>query len=551
MQRFVVVGLNLLLCYGVIILASRKLDPRFLELVHSPVVQEHGIYTRDNMIPVERGQKDTPNIVILFADDMGWGDMGANSPTSYVHTPTLDSLAAKGIRFTDFHSGAATCSPSRASLLTGRLGLRNGVVRNFEPDSIGGLPLNETTLADVARRKGYTTGMIGKWHLGINGLYHPIHRGFETYYGLPYSNDMGCIDSYCYNSPEQTKCPTKLNQNITANGVKNITSWMNIGVPLYDDLKIIEQPVNITILSSRYAERARSFISRNAKKSFLLYVAFAHMHVPLAFQTDEGFLPYQNTLYELDETVKTIHQALINSGVEENTLIWFASDNGPWELKCEYSGSAGPFKGDWQRRAEGGGGGSASKQTVWEGGHRVPSFIYWPQVIKEGWVSAALASTLDILPTVASLIRAPLPPGRAFDGVDLTPVINGRQSNRNTVLFHPNSGAAGPEGEIGAARVGPYKGVYYSGGSPACGGNTGPSQHHDPPLLFDLESDPSESSPLSPTSPNFGKVMKVIKKELQNLHYSLKVDNKSQADYTQNPSLTPCCSVFEPACRCH
>ncbi|XP_046278618.1 arylsulfatase G isoform X2 [Marmota monax] len=292
------------------------------------------------------GQK--PNIVIILADDMGWGDLGANW-AEMKDTANLDKMASEGMRFVDFHAAASTCSPSRASLLTGRLGLRNGVTHNFAVTSAGGLPLNETTLAEVLRPAGYVTGMIGKWHLGHHGSYHPNFRGFDYYFGIPYSHDMGCTDAPGYDHPPCPACPP-------GNGSsRNLERdcYPDIALPLYENLNIVEQPVNLSGLARKYAEKATQFIQQASAsgRPFLLYVGLAHMHVPLAVAgpraNPRGQSPYRAGLREMDSLVGQIKDK-VDHMEKENTLLWFTGDNGPWAQKCELAGSVGPFTGRWQ-----------------------------------------------------------------------------------------------------------------------------------------------------------------------------------------------------------
>ncbi|XP_065766771.1 arylsulfatase G isoform X2 [Muntiacus reevesi] len=279
-----------------------------------------------------RGQK--PNFVIILADDMGWGDLGANWAGTK-DTANLDRMAAEGMRFVDFHAAASTCSPSRAALLTGRLGLRNGVTHNFAVTSVGGLPLNETTLAEVLRGAGYVTGMIG----------------FDYYFGVPYSHDMGCTDTPGYNHPPCPACPRgdRPSRNLERD------CYSDVALPLYENLNIVEQPVNLSALAQKYAEKATQFI-RQASASgrpFLLYVGLAHMHVPLAGpppSAGPGSLrPYSAGLREMDRLVGQIKDTVDLAG-KNNTFLWFTGDNGPWAQKCELAGSVGPFTGLWQAR---------------------------------------------------------------------------------------------------------------------------------------------------------------------------------------------------------
>nr|XP_012602887.1 arylsulfatase G isoform X2 [Microcebus murinus] len=390
-----------------------------------------------------RGQK--PNFVIILADDMGWGDLGANWAETK-DTANLDKMASEGMRFVDFHAAASTCSPSRASLLTGRLGLRNGVTHNFAVGSVGGLPLNETTLAEVLRQAGYVTGMIGKWHLGHHGSYHPNFRGFDYYFGIPYSHDMGCTDTPGYNHPPCPVCPQ--GDGPPRNPERDC--YTDVALPLYENLNIVEQPVNLNNLARKYAEKATQFIQHASAsgRPFLLYVALAHMHVPLSVTqipaAPGGRRLYGAGLQEMDSLVGQIKDK-VDRTAKENTFLWFTGDNGPWAQKCELAGSVGPFIGSWQTRQ----GGSPAKQTTWEGGHRVPALAYWPGRVPVNVTSTALLSVLDIFPTVVALAQASLPRGRHFDGVDVSKVLFGRSQAGHRV----SGGGAVPPQQRGRWRA--------------------------------------------------------------------------------------------------
>ncbi|XP_062031477.1 arylsulfatase G isoform X3 [Lepus europaeus] len=442
-----------------------------------------------------------PNFVIILADDMGWGDLGANWAETK-DTANLDEMASQGMRFADFHAAASTCSPSRASLLTGRLGLRNGVTHNFAVSSVGGLPLNETTLAEVLQQAGYVTGMIGKWHLGHHGSYHPNFRGFDYYFGIPYSHDMGCTDSPGYNYPPCPACPQ------------------------------------------------RDGPSSASGRPFLLYMGLAHMHVPLpATQPPadpQGRKPYLASLQEMDRLVGQLKDK-VDRTVKENTFLWFTGDNGPWAQKCELAGSVGPFIGSWQTHQ----GGSPAKQTTWEGGHRVPALAYWPGRIPANVTSTALLSMLDIFPTVVALARASLPQGRQFDGLDVSEVLLGRSQTGHRVLFHPNSGAAGEYGALQTVRLRQYKAFYVTGGARACDGRVGPEQRHEPPLIFNLEDDAGEGAPLPRGGAQYQAVLPEVRQALADILHDVAGDSVSRADYTQDPSVIPCCDPARAACRCH
>ncbi|XP_078294364.1 arylsulfatase G isoform X4 [Panthera onca] len=448
-----------------------------------------------------RGQK--PNFVIILADDMGWGDLGANWAETK-DTANLDEMAAEGMRFVDFHAAASTCSPSRASLLTGRLGLRNGVTHNFAVTSVGGLPLNETTLAEVLRQAGYVTGMIGKWHLGHHGSYHPNFRGFDYYFGIPYSHDMGCTDTPGYNHPPCPACPRG-----DGDGPSSASG-----------------------------------------RPFLLYVALAHMHVPLSatrLSADRrGRRPYGAALREMDRLVGQIKDK-VDRTARENTFLWFTGDNGPWAQKCELAGSVGPFTGSWQTHQ----GGSAAKQTTWEGGHRVPALAYWPGTVPINVTSTALLSVLDIFPTVVALAGASLPQDRHFDGLDASSVLFGWSQTGHRVLFHPNSGAAGEYGALQTVRLEQHKAFYVTGGAKACDGKVGPPRLHEPPLIFNLEEDVAEAEPLEEGGAEYERVLPEVRQVLADVLVDIAGDKTSRADYTRDPSVTPCCDPHRKACRCH
>ncbi|XP_078510422.1 arylsulfatase G [Lissotriton helveticus] len=486
-----------------------------------------------------------PNFIIILADDIGWGDLGANWDKTK-DTPNLDKMALEGMRFVDFHSAASTCSPSRASLLSGRLGIRNGVTHNFAVSSVGGLPLNETTLAKVLKNAGYVTGIIGKWHLGHSGYFHPIFRGFDYYFGIPYSNDMGCTDTPGYNLPPCSACPLQ-SMNISGNS----DCMTEVALPLMENLTIVEQPVNLTSLTEKYTKRAVQFIQRasDSGQPFFLYIALAHMHVPLPVTQHRANMPgrghYGNSLKEMDDLVGRVKDT-VDSTARENTLIWFTGDNGPWTQKCELAGSVGPFIGAWQTKR----GGSPAKRTTWEGGHRVPAVAYWPDGIPANVTSSALLSLLDIFPTLAYLANASLPPDRHFDGVEASDILFGGSHDGHKVLFHPNSGAAGQFGDIKTVRMGQYKAYYMTGGAQACDGSIGFMQDHDPPLIFNLGQDPEESLPMDSSSAEYQRVFPEIDKALGYLLQDIAVDNVSKADYSHDHSVIPCCNPQHAMCRC-
>ncbi|NXW13727.1 ARSG Arylsulfatase, partial [Circaetus pectoralis] len=485
-----------------------------------------------------------PNFIVILADDVGWGDLGANWAETK-ETPHLDELAAEGTRFVDFHSAASTCSPSRASLLTGRLGARNGVTHNFAVTSVGGLPLNETTLAEVLREAGYSTGAIGKWHLGHHGRHHPSFRGFDYYFGIPYSHDMGCTDTPGYNLPPCPPCP----RHDLAARVARKDCYTEIALPLLENVTIIQQPVNLSSLAARYVEEAARFIQRasDSGRPFFLYLALAHMHVPLGVPPlpppASGRGIYGASLSEMDALVGRIKQVADSHG-KGNTLLWFAGTAG--KAAAVAGGDAGgcaalPFSLA---------GGSSAKQTTWEGGHRVPALVYWPGRVPAKRTSHALLSTLDIFPTLVALAGAELPPNRRFDGLDVSPVLFGWSDVGHKVLLHPNSGAAGKDGGIETLRLAQYKAFYTTGGAMACDGSIGPAEHHQPPLIFNLARDIQEREPLDAASREYQAVLPAISRAYAQALEDIATDNVSLADYSKDPAATPCCNAQHVACRC-
>jgi arylsulfatase A len=406
-----------------------------------------------------------PNLVILYADDLGYGDLGCyGHPT--IRTPELDRMASEGMRFTQFYSAAEVCTPSRAALLTGRLPVRSGMCsddrRVLFPDSAGGLPADEVTLAEALKAKGYRTACIGKWHLGHLPQYLPTRHGFDVYFGLPYSNDM-------YNV--QRGDPP---------------------VPLLRGEQIVEQPAVLDTLTPRYTEEAVKFIKESREGPFFLYLPYTYPHVPLhaseAFRGKSARGLYGDVVEELDHSVGAILQALRDLQLAEKTFVFFSSDNGPWLTQDERGGSAGLLRG--------------GKGSTWEGGMREPGIAWWPSRIPAGVVTQELGSTMDLFTTCLALAGADPPRDRAVDGVDLSPVLFGTGKSPRQVFFYYRGR------RLMAARKGPWKAHFIT--QPGYGGK-GP-ETHDPPLLFHLEHDPSERFDVSKEHP---KVIRDILDEVE------------------------------------
>lgn len=503
------------------------------------------------------------NVVILFGDDWGYGDLGANHPDGEGLTPNLDRLAGNGLRFTDFHVGASVCTPSRAALLTGRLGLRTGVTHNFGPGSLYGLPRSEKTLAELVKPLGWRTHMTGKWHLGVADGYHPIDRGFDSYVGVPYSIDMGCAAqpqivvgpyisasfSDCPQCSPNPQCPAD-----TSCGRSNGCADVTLGLPLFHNRSIVQQPLDLDGLSEHYIAHTAMFLEDAVASGdrFLLYYAFSHVHVPqnTAPQWRNNTRgPFGAALREMDNEVGALVGTLKDLGALDDTLILVTGDNGPWQCKCNLSGSAGQFLGTWQKRN---GGGSTGKMTVWEGGHRTVGLAHWPRGIQTA-VSAALLSSLDFFPTLARIAGVDLPNDRDYDGIDLAPVFSNAKFVGHNTLFHPLSGACG-SGPIGAARLGRHKAMLVTGGARACT-PPGETEHNAPcshrfqdPLLFDLSVDPAEAQPITNSSLKAEFLALIAEK-----HANINSTFRSVANYAKdNSGWIPavCCNASNYACAC-
>jgi arylsulfatase A len=424
-----------------------------------------------------------PNIVIIFVDDMGYGDMSCNGhPT--IRTPNLDRMAAEGQKWTSFYSAASVCTPSRAALMTGRLPVRSGMCsdkrRVLFPESAGGLPDSETTLAEMLKTGGYATGMVGKWHLGHLPQYLPVRHGFDSWYGIPYSNDMDRDAEKVKLAAATQKDPWKLGVQWT----EPKSEYWN--VPLMDGETLVMRAPDQELLTRNFTERAVAFIRENtrreaagdAAKPFFLYLAHSMPHVPLfRSETFKGVSTaglYGDVIEELDWSVGEILQTLRAEGVAEKTLVLFTSDNGPWIRFKTQGGIAGPLR--------------EGKGCTWEGGMRMPALFWWPGTIKPGIVHD-IGSTLDMMATLASLTGARLPASR-LDSYDLSGTLRkGAPSPRSEMFFYRGT-------EIFAIRSGSYK-LHYTTQS----GYKNDRAKHDPPLLYNLDLDPGENYDVASAHP--------------------------------------------------
>ena len=389
-----------------------------------------------------------PNVLLIYADDLGYGDLGCYG--SKIRTPNLDRMASQGVRFTHFNSANALCSPSRAALLTGRYATRVKVPRVLFPHDDTGLPDSEVTIAQMLRARNYRSMCIGKWHLGHLPRYLPPARGFDEYFGIPYSNDMDppvLLDA----TPEKTE--------------------------------VVEERATMGTLTLRYTEQALRFIEKSKDVPFFLYLPHTFPHVPLgASERFRGRSPlglYGDVIEELDWSVGELLSALKKHNVESSTLVLFSSDNGPW-----WQGSPGRLRG--------------RKATTYEGGHRVPLLARFPGRIPRGKTCHSLASTIDVLPTLARLCDAPLPPN-PVDGIDIWPLLTGQtpELEREVLLYFDDVHLQCARSGRWKLHIARYNSQAYN--PPPPGGRV--NLPLPAPELYDLVNDPDESYNLAPQNP--------------------------------------------------
>ena len=514
------------------------------------------------------------------------------------------------MRFTDFHA-TGVCTPSRAQLQTGRQGARTGVTSNFQPGSLGGLPQSEKTVASYVKELGYSTCAVGKWHMGVKKNFNPLDHGYDHYLGLPESNDYGCTDtqmgapdSGCLNW-QKDRCPRNAAE--AANPPKDwdgtkchpgpINPW-KYSIPLLNGRDIVEQPADLdgsrtgTPVSLKYGKFGAEFIrnSTQAKKPFLLYIAWSHMHVPMvhskAFEGKSGIGPLGDSLMELDTAAGMVLSALDDAKVADNTIVLLTGDNGPPEDQCDWGGSKGPFVGAYAKNRKHGGGGSSGKITSWEGGHREVGVFRWPGQIQKGSISHALASTMDCTPTIVALAGGQLPTDRTFDGMDMAPVLfKGAKKLHDNLFFSvggevyntklPGQSRHNPSGALfESVRTTRYSAMYKVGyGAQCCRSSTTGDANTpynstcsspfgalgyaakwlpiDAPLLFDMSVDVGQETPLVAGSAAHGAALKAIQAALQQHNASLH-DGKLQSvpSYKADLKQKACCNSSNVVCRC-
>ena len=357
---------------------------------------------------------DLPNFVVVLTDDQGYADLGVQGHP-YIRTPRLDRMAAEGLRFTDFYA-QPFCGPARAALMTGTYPPRNSLMFNHIPRARTGIHPNEITISELLRDRGYATAMLGKWHLGDAPQFLPTRNGFESYYGLPYSNDMWPFHPKIERRPDESERMSYTRERTGYTGYAQSDETYPAGwfppLPLMENETVIETDPRQEEITQAYADRAIEFIRSNRDRPFFVYIAHAMPHVPLfrgrAFRDRSLRGLYGDVIEEIDHHTGRILDTLEELGLDGNTLVIFTSDNGPWAGYGIDAGSAGLLRG--------------SKGTVYEGGVRVPAIMRWPGRIPAGLVTSEIASIMDIFPTVANLSGGEPPRDRTIDGRDLQPL---------------------------------------------------------------------------------------------------------------------------------
>ncbi|XP_053167334.1 arylsulfatase D-like isoform X2 [Hemicordylus capensis] len=545
-----------------------------------------------------------PNILLIMADDLGYGDLGCFGNDT-IRTPNIDQLAKEGVKLTQHIAAASLCTPSRAAFLTGRYPIRSGMAATTERRVIaraggtGGLPTNETTFAKLLQKQGYATGLIGKWHQGLNcesrndHCHHPLNHGFDYFYGNPYTLVNECHSN---KNPELTSkfqpsysfyaqiiallvftlllgkffglfsVKWKLMTFITLCGIL----FLNSQYIQYLFLKcwncvmlrnhiITEQPIKLEHAAPRILKEALTFIQRNKQGPFLLFVSFLHVHTPCytteMFRGTSSHGLYGDNIEEMDWMIGKILAAIDKEGLRNSTFTYFASDNGgileARDGNVQLGGWNGIYKG-----GKGMGG--------WEGGIRVPGIVRWPGFVPVNMVIDEPTSLMDIYPTVAYLAGASVPQDRVTDGKNQLALLQGAtQHSEHEFMFHYCGthlhGVRWHQKESGALWKAHYVTPNFTPeGAGACYGTrmcpcSGESvTHHNPPVLYDLSRDPSEANPLSPSSePLFNTIVSQIERAVEE-HRKTLTPVPNQLDLPSNqwdPWLQPCCGIF-PFCWC-
>uniref|UniRef100_A0A8D1CP44 Sulfatase N-terminal domain-containing protein n=1 Tax=Sus scrofa TaxID=9823 RepID=A0A8D1CP44_PIG len=546
-----------------------------------------------------------PNFVLLMADDLGIGDPGCYGNKT-LRTPNIDRLAGGGVKLTQHLAAAPLCTPSRAAFLTGRYPIRSGMAAQNQVGvfifsaSSGGLPPSEITFAKLLKSQGYTTALIGKWHLGTNChnssdfCHHPLSHGFDYFHGIPVTNLRDCKPGEGSVFTTAFRLLVFVPLQVLALALLTLAGlrWLGLfRVPpalifsllflaalvlglllcflhffrplncfLMRNHDITQQPMSYDNLTQRLTADAVRFIQRNAESPFLLVLSFLHVHTALfsseVFAGKSKHGAYGDATEEMDWSVGQILDVLDELKLANNTLIYFSSDQGAHveevTVKGElHGGSNGIYKG--------------GKATNWEGGIRVPGILRWPGVIQAGLELDAPTSNMDLFPTVANLAGAPLPEDRIIDGRDLMPLLLGQSQHSdheflfhycnfylNAVRWHPRNSTSIWKAFFFTPKFSP-EGANGCFATHVCFCHGHSITHHDPPLLFDISQDPRETDPLTPTSePRFWEILEVMQQAAARHTRTLQdvPDQLSPGNIIWKPWLQMCCSWSGLSCQC-
>lgn len=432
----------------------KKIAPLFLLLV--PFMFKACNSSGEHSSGEPSGGEDLPNIVVVYCDDLGYGDLACFG-NELIRTPNIDRLAAEGMKFTEFYSASPVCSPSRAALLTGRIPQRMGINSVFFPRSFTGMPVEEITIAQLLKTRGYSTGIVGKWHLGHRREFLPLQRGFDEYFGIPYSNDM---HSAIY----------------------------------LDGNEVAEFQVDQHFTTRTYTDKAVDFIDRHAGSPFYLYLAHSMPHVPIyaspEFDGRSGNGLYADVIEEIDWSVGEVLASLEEHGILDNTLVVFSSDNGPWLVMLEMGGSAGMLR--------------EGKQYTFEGGQRVPTLAMWPDVIPSGSEYNDMGLMMDWFPTFVEMAGAEVPSDRDYDGESILPILKGEVTQKPREFLYFDLA------KLEAYRNGDWKVKLPYEGFRGATWKQGVAPHDI--QLFNLKSDPGEQVNLAMEQPEkLAEMLKLMK----------------------------------------
>ncbi|MFT7808054.1 steryl-sulfatase-like [Arapaima gigas] len=542
-----------------------------------------------------------PNFVLIVVDDLGIGDLGCYGNTT-LRTSNIDQLAKEGVKLTQHIGAAPLCTPSRAAFLTGRYPVRSGMTGHARPGvfiiagSSGGLPTKELTFAKLAKQQGYSTALIGKWHLGLNCersddlCHHPHNHGFDHFYGIPLTHLPDCkpghgtifINIFIHIPSRSLMVGVATVAILHVLGVIVVLrkvilaaaflaallvafaglfllTFPHFNCLLIRNREVVEQPYVSENLTQKMTQEAVEFLEMNSRQPFLLFFSFIQVHSALfvspRFKGRSKHGLYGDAVEEVDWSVGKIMETLDHLKLRDNTLVYVTSDNGP-HLEVVFKGEMhGGFNGIYK----------AGKSTNWEGGIRVPAVLRWPGVIPANKQIDEPTSNMDIFPTVVNLVGAAIPEDREIDGRDLMPLVLGQvERSEHEFLFHYcnsylNAVRWHPANSSSIWKMFFFTPNFYPENSTTC-----THTHicfctkeyvtaHDPPLLFDLSKDPSERSPLSPDNePLYKEVLSSIREAVHRHTLTLTdVPNQlSLPNLIWNPWLQPCCSSPFQLCQC-